>query len=93
MNGLHTLIEFEDGDKWFVAAEKVIDNSKYSYLVRVNDNEDDFIDEYQLAKSIVMDDGEYMVTVKDKKEEERIIPILIPESLNIAEEFKKLKQL
>lgn len=91
MSGLNTLVELEDGSKWFVAAEKVIENTKYSYLVRVNDSEDDFIDEYQLVKSIEADGDEYMVTVMDKNEEEKIIPILIPESLNIAEQFKKLK--
>lgn len=91
MSGLNTLVELEDGEKWFVAAEKVIENTKYSYLVRVNDSEDDFIDEYQLVKSIEADGDEYMVTVMDKNEEEKIIPILIPESLNIAEQFKKFK--
>lgn len=91
MSGLHTLIEFEEGGKWFVAAEKLIDDVKYSYLVRVTDSEDDFLDEYQLVKSVDADDGEYMVTIKDKNEEERIIPILIPGSFDIAEEFKKIK--
>ena len=90
MSGLNTLVELEDGSKWFVAAEKIIEGIKYSYLVRVNDKEDDFIDEYQLVKSVKDDDGEYMLTVEDKREEERIIPKLIPGSLNIAEAFKNL---
>ena len=92
MDGLYTLIEFEDDSKWFVAAEKKIDDTKYSYLIRVNDMEDDFLDEYQLVKSIDSEDGEYMLTVEDKKEEEKILPVLIPNSLDVAEKFKNLKK-
>ncbi len=91
MSGLYNLIEFDEGDKWFVAAEKEIDSTKYSYLVRVNDKEDDFIDEFQLAKSVYDNGDEYMVTVIDKEEEKRIIPILIPDSKDYLHEIKKLK--
>ena len=91
MNGLYSLVEFDEGDKWFVAAEKEIENTKYSYLVRVDENEEDFIDEFQLAKSVYDKEEEYMITVTDKEEEKRIIPILIPESKDYFEEVKKLK--
>lgn len=90
MNGLYNLVEFDEGDKWFVAAEKEIDNTKYSYLVRVNEKEDDFIDEYQLCKSVYDKEEEFMITVTDKEEEKRIIPVLIPESKNYLDEIKKL---
>ena len=68
-NGLHTVVEFGDNDKWFVLAEKVIDGSKYSYLIRITNDEDDFIDEYQVVKSYFDGDDEYMdvVTGEDLK--------------------------
>ena len=43
-SGLYTIVEFDDNDKWFVMYEKEIDGIKYSYLIRVNQNEDKFID-------------------------------------------------
>lgn len=93
MGGLFTLVEFDEGDKWFVTAEKEIDGFKYSYLIRVNDAEDDFIDEFQLVKSSYDNGEEYMETVVDKEEEKRIIPILIPEAGIISKDEELLKLL
>lgn len=92
MDGLYTLVEFDEGDKWFVCAEKEIENTKYSYMIRVNDSEDDFIDEFQLVKSSYENEEEYMETVTDKEEELKVIPILVPESLEYSknEDFLKL---
>ena len=42
---MYTIVEFDDNNKWFVISEKEINNIKYSYLIRVNSAEDDFIDE------------------------------------------------
>ena len=89
MNGLYNVIEFDEGDKWFVAAEGKIENTKYSYLVRVNESEDDFIDEFQLCKSIYDKGQEFMITVSDKEEEKKIIPILIPDSKKYLNEIRK----
>ena len=36
-NGLHTVVEFDYNDKWFVLAEQIIEGTKYSFLVKVND--------------------------------------------------------
>lgn len=91
-NGLYTVVEFGDNDKWFVMAEKVIDGSKYSYMIRVNQNEDDFIDEYQVMKSFYDGDDEYMDTVSGE-ELKRIMPILVPEAKDLIEHPEKLKDL
>ena len=91
-NGLYTVVEFGDNDKWFVMAEKVIDGSKYSYMIRVNQNEDDFIDEYQVVKSFYDGDDEYMDTVSGD-ELKRIMPILVPEAKDLIEHPEKLKDL
>ena len=91
-NGLYTVIEFDDNDKWFVIAEKVIDGSKYSYMIRVNQNEDDFIDEYQVVKSYFNGNDEYMDVVNGD-ELKRIMAILVPEAKELIEHLEKLKEL
>ena len=91
-NGLHTVVEFGDNDKWFVLAEKVIDGTKYSYLIRITNDEDDFIDEYQVVKSYFDGDDEYMdvVTGEDLK---RIISLLVPETKEFIDHPERLKDL
>ena len=91
-NGLYTVVEFDDNDKWFVMAEKVIDGIKYSYMIRVNQSEDDFIDEYQVVKSVYDGNDEYMDT-KSGDELKRIMPILVPEVKDLIEHPEKLKDL
>ena len=91
-NGLHTVVEFDENDKWFVLAEKVIDGSKYSYLVRVNQSEDDFIDEYQVVKSYFSNGDEYMDVVNGD-ELRKVVSLLIPEAKEYIEHPEKLKEL
>lgn len=91
-NGLHTVVEFDENDKWFVLAEKVIDGSKYSYLIRVNQTEDDFIDEYQVVKSYFDGEDEYMDVVNGE-ELKKIVPLLVPESKTYIEHPERLKDL
>ena len=91
-SGLYTVVQFNDDDKWFVIAEKVIDGSKYSYMIRVNQNEDDFIDEYQVVKSYFYGDDEYMDVVNGD-ELKKIMPILVPDAKELIEHPDKLKKL
>ena len=91
-NGLYTVVEFDDNDKWFVMAEKIIDGIKNSYMIRVNQSEDDFIDEYQVVKSIYDGKDEYMDTIGGD-ELKRIMPILVPEVKDLIEHPEKLKDL
>lgn len=91
-NGLYTVVEFDDNDKWFVMAEKVIDGIKYSYMIRVNQSEDNFIDEYQVVKSVYDGNDEYMDTISGD-ELKRIMPILVPEVKDLIEHPEKLKDL
>ena len=81
MDGLYTIVELDDG-KWFVAAEKLIENKKYSYLIKVNNEEKDFIDEYKVVKSYFENEDEYMELIDDKNELAKVMPILVPESTN-----------
>ncbi len=93
MDGLYTVVEFSEDDKWFVISEKIINNIKYSYLIRVNKNEDDFIDEFQVVKSSYDNNQEYMETVEDKELLKKIMPILMPESEKYIKNPEKLKDL
>lgn len=91
-NGLHTVVEFGENDKWFVLAEKVVNGFKYSYLVRVNQTEDDFIDEYQVVKSYFNNNDEYMDVVNGDELKE-VMPLLIPEAKEYIENPEMLKQI
>lgn len=91
-NGLYTVVEFSDNDKWFVIAEKVIDGNKYSYLIRVNQAEDDFIDEYRVVRSYFKDSLEYMDTVYGD-ELKRALSVLVPEAKDFIQNPLRLKDL
>lgn len=84
------IIEFEDNSKWLVITSKKIGDNKYSYLIKVNENEDDFIDEYQVVKSYFVNDDEYMDTVNGSEAKEAL-KILIPSAKEFIENPEKLK--
>ena len=61
-------------------------------MIRINQNEDDFIDEYQVVKSYFNGNDEYMDVVNGD-ELKRIMPILVPEAKELIEHPEKLKKL
>lgn len=91
-SGLYTVVVFDENDKWFVIAEKVIDGTKYSYLIRVNQSEEDFIDEYKVVRSYFDGEDEYMdeVNADDLK---RVVSILVPEAKKYIEHPELLKEI
>ena len=91
-NGLHTVVVFDEDDKWFVLAEKVINGTKYSYLIRVNQSEDDFINEYRVVRSYFDGNDEYMDVVRGN-ELKIILPDLVPEARDLIEHPEKLREL
>ena len=91
-NGLYTTVEFDDNDKWFVIAEKVIDGSKYSYMIRLNQSEDDFIDEYQVVKSYFDGNDEYMDLVNGD-ELRKVVPILVYDAKELIKNPERIKEL
>lgn len=93
MDGLYTIVEFDTDNKWFVIAEKVIEGIKYSYLIRVNSNEDDFLDEYMVVKSSFEGEREFMEIVNEKDELQRVMPILVPDSKEYIDNPEKLREL
>ena len=88
---MYTIVEFDDNNKWFVISEKEINNIKYSYLIRVNSAEDDFIDEYAVVKSVYKNGEEFMEIVNDNLD--KIVPILVPDSLEFINDSDKLKKM
>ena len=88
---MNTIVEFDENNKWFVISEKKINNIKYSYLIRVNSAEDDFIDEYAVVKSVYKNGEEFMEIVNDNLD--KIVPILVPDSLEFINDSDKLKKM
>lgn len=88
---MYTVVEFDENNKWFVISEKEINNIKYSYLIRVNSAEDDFIDEFVVVKSVYKNGEEFMEIVNDNLD--KIVPILVPESLEYINDYDKLKKM
>ena len=91
-SGLYTVVVFDENDKWFVIAEKVIDGTKYSYLIRVNQSEDDFIDEYKVVRSYFDGEDEYMDEVNGN-DIKRVVSILVPEAKKYIEHPELLKEI
>lgn len=91
-SGLYTVVVFDENDKWFVIAEKVIDGNKYSYLIRVNQSEDDFIDEYKVVRSYFDGEDEYMDEVNGD-DLKRVVSILVPEAKKYIEHPELLKEI
>ena len=91
-SGLYTVVVFDENDKWFVIAEKVIDGTKYSYLIRVNQSEEDFIDEYKVVRSYFDGEDEYMDEVNGD-DLKRVVSILVPEAKKYIEHPELLKEI
>ena len=91
-SGLYTVVVFDENDKWFVIAEKVIDGNKYSYLIRVNQSEEDFIDEYKVVRSYFDGEDEYMDEVNGD-DLKRVVSILVPEAKKYIEHPELLKEI
>ena len=91
-NENYEIIELDDG-KWFVIAETTYDNILYDYVVGVNDNEDEFLDEYRVMKVEEYNDELYFDTVTDKELLNKIMPLLMPEAKQFMENPEKLKEL
>jgi len=77
-NGLYTIIEFDEDDKWFVISETSYNNETYEYLIRVNKEEDDFIEDFMVVKCVIQGDEEYFETIQDREILSIVIPKLIP---------------
>ena len=91
-SGLYTVVVFDENDKWFVIAEKVIDGTKYSYLIRVNQSEEDFIDEYKVVRSYFDGEDEYMDEINGD-DLKRVVSILVPEAKKYIEHPELLKEI
>ncbi len=91
MDSLYKIIDFSDDDKWFVIATNKIDDIKYSYLVRVNKEEDDIIDEYKVVRSYFSGSDEYFDEVNDGEILKKIMPILVPGTEEYINNPEKLK--
>lgn len=78
-SSLFKIIDFLDGNKWFVIAETTYNNQNYKYMIRVTDDEEDFIEEFNLIKYVIFDGKEYAETVTNPAESEAVMLKIIPE--------------
>ena len=79
MNSLFKVLEFADNTKWFIINETVYNNEMYKYLIKVNNDETDFLDEFLLVKYYTKDDKEYIENVTDSKISEPVMLKILPE--------------
>lgn len=78
-NELFKVLEFADGTKWFVIGITNYNNETYKYLIKVNNEESDFLDEFLLVKYYIKDGEEYIVKVSDPQISEAVMLKIMPE--------------
>lgn len=95
---LFKILELDGGTKWFVIAETTYKGMDYKYLIKVTDDEEDFIDEFNLIKFMIIDGKEYVGPVTDDKEREAVMLKIMPEikpiidnKMQILEKLQKLQ--
>lgn len=86
---IHTIIELND-EKWFVISETTYEQKEYNYLIKINDDETDFLDEFMVVQCIKTKDGEYFDVVRDKELLLKIMPLMVPEAKEVLEDPKKV---
>ena len=90
---MYNIVEFDEDNKWFVISEKEIDEVKYSYMIRVNNSEDDFLNQYIVVKSNYDGNNEYMELVNDSELLKKVMPVLVPESSQFIGDVNKMKEM
>lgn len=89
----YKVVKLSDGKKWLVIAENKYMDDTYQYLVGVNENEDDLLDEYEVVKVVMEGDRKYLDVVKDQELLKVVIPILMPDTKKYMDKPEKLKEL
>ncbi len=87
---LFKILDFLDGNKWFVIAETTYNNQNYKYLIKVTDDEEDFKDEFKLIKYAVIDGNEYAGEVTSESEREAVMLKIMPEIGNLLTNKQEL---
>ena len=88
-NGLYTIIEFTEKDKWFVIGETTYNNEVYNYLIKLTPDGSDFVKEYRVVKCQINNGKENFITINDREILKQIMPSLIP---NLDELLKNPKE-
>ncbi len=72
------IITLENNEKWLVIATVDYKNNTYSYIVRVNDKEDDILDEYKIISS-----SSNEIKNEDLEEIKKLLMPIVKKNLNI----------
>lgn len=78
-DSLFKVINFMDGNKWFVIAQTVYNNENYKYLIKLTKDEEDFEDEFLLVKYYTKDNEEYVEKVQNPDILEKVMLQIMPE--------------
>lgn len=91
-NELYTIVELA-GSKWLVIAECNYKDNKFQYVIKVTDDEEDFVNEFKVIKSIYKDNQEYCGIVTNQDTLKAVMPLLVPMVKQYMDNPEKLKEL
>ena len=89
----YKVVELGDGSKWFVASEITYNDEVYQYMVGLSDNEEEFLDKYQVVKTYTDNNEEYFELVNDNDVLKLVIPLLMPEAKEYIENPSRIEEL
>ena len=90
MNNLFKILDFGDGTKWFIIGQTIYNNEDYKYLIRVTEDEEDFLNEFLLVKYYIQNKEEYIVKVTDPKISEEVMLKIMPEIKPLLKDKKEI---
>jgi len=93
MNEEYKVVELGDGSKWFVASEITYNDEVYQYMVGLSDNEEDFLDKYQVVKTYEDNGEEYFELIQDNDILKVVVPLLMPGAKEYIEDPSKIEEL
>ncbi len=82
------VINFMDGNQWFVMAETIYNDEVYKYLIKIEN--DEFKDEFLVVKYTTDKDGEYVEKVTDQKTLENVMLKMMPNIKPIIDNKDKI---
>lgn len=76
---LYKVINFMDGNKWFVIAQTIYNDECYKYLIKLSDNGKIFSEDFLLVKFYVRDNKKFIEKVSEKKVLEKVMFKMLPQ--------------
>ena len=93
MNIEYQLIKLPSGDKWAIIAEAIYNGGKYRLLLRVNDAEDNIIEEFNIMRVYHKDGTDYYDELKPSELTKELLILLVPEAREHIDDSKNLEEI